>query len=649
MQKPNIDKVCARLNISELPSLTDSMSKGGMYALIAETPPTRFPILASCLHAALQDGLPCTVILPEQAATFLERIESFGQLDTEDAISKGDLQVLLFQKDFTKTMFRFGADTFTQELDHYDTRPNGLLIFDKADDLFSLHDVSLALTQADTISTWCAERNITALLCFSHLSNTGAGTLQSLMDKLSGMVHLDGDRDGLGLSFDYWQSPEGTIAAKHYPLLSQNSGLYKAIRLTDQTNSGIQTYSGIDTAAPAPQGEQKFYYMDAQLHSLYQQLPGEWQFVDSLVSVVYATRGFPLATVVLSYEKTTNLRDLAETVHTLRLGLGKRACIVVHENGSSLRYQNEALLLRLGVNLVIHRDVAVGRLPLLLESVKGQVFERDMEDNFEAALASVFPSSLRGYQPPARFTKEVHNILERGERINIPSTLLIGVPVSGTDIGELLSGIVLSRAGDLSCSDGDCCYLFLNGCPESVILMTIERLLGKNIDAVFQSHRFVTRRHNIQAELDALSRSATVRELPDYSSYFNVASPEDTATSSAIKTIEDLPVESGGKLATSATVDAYTAPQMANQIRRAEPRLFAQSPLIKHHSATTKPAIPSPVLPHEAEAIADQAPPVVAAVKSTAHKHPPGHIVFGKDPVPRAKRSIEQPHHNKSR
>jgi hypothetical protein len=99
---------------------------------------------------------------------------------------------------------------------------------------------------------------------------------------------------------------------------------------------------------------------------------------------------------------------------------------------------------------------------LLLESVKGQVFERNMEVNFEAALASVFPSSLRGYQPPARFTKEVHNILERSERINIPSILLIGVPVSGTDIGELLSGLVLSRAGDLSCSDGECCYLFLN-------------------------------------------------------------------------------------------------------------------------------------------------------------------------------------------
>ena len=639
MQKTNIDKLCARLNISELPSLTDCMSKGGMYALIAETPPTRFPILASCLNAALHDGLPCTVILPEQAATFLERLESYGQLQTDDAISDGSLQVLLCQNDFTKKMFRFGADTFAKELDHFDTRPNGLLIFDKADDLFSLHDISLALTQAETLASWCAERNITALLCFSHLSSASASTLQSLMDKMSGMVHLDGDRDGLGLSFDYWQSPEGTIAAKHYPLTPESSGLYKAIRLVEQTNPGF------DIPAPPPLGEQKFYYMDAQLHNMYQQLPGDWQFVDSLVSVVYATRGIPLATVVLSYDKTTNLRELAETVHTLRLGLGKRACIVVHEKGSSLRYQNEALLLRLGVNLVIHRDVATGRLPLLLESVKGQVFDRNMEVNFEAALASVFPSSLRGYQPPARFTKEVHNILERSERINIPSTLLIGVPMNGTDIGVLLSGIVLSRAGDLSCSDGECCYLFLNGCPESVILMTIERLLDMDIDAVFQSHRFVTRRHDIQAELDALSRTSTVRELPDYSEYFSSAMQESNAETASTPALKEHPENVEEVLIAAPQLEV--APPVAEQ--KTAPRLFAKSPLINSASAISQVTTPSSDAPVVTDAPKNDAAIDIAASTKAVRKETSGHIVFGKDPVPRAKRSIEKPHHNKSR
>lgn len=649
MQKPNIDKVCARLNISELPSLTDSMSKGGMYALITETPPTRFPILASCLHAALQDGLPCTVILPDQAATFLERLESFAPLHTNDAISEGKLQVLLCQNDFTKNMFRFGADTFAKELDHFDTRPNGLLIFDKADDLFSLHDVSLALNQADTLADWCAERNVTALLCFSHLSSAAASTLQSLMDKLSGMVHLDGDRDGLGLSFDYWQSPEGTIAAKHYPLTPESTGRYKAIRLVEQTNPGF------DLPAQTTLGEQKYYYMNAQLHSMYQQLPGEWQYVDSLVSVVYATRGNPLATVVLSYDKATNLRELAETVHTLRLGLGKRACIVVHEQASSLRYQNEALLLRLGVNLVIHRDVATGRLPLLLESVKGQVFERNMEVNFEAALASVFPSSLRGYQPPARFSKEIHNILERSERINIPSTLLIGVPVNGTDIGELLSGIVLSRAGDLSCSDGECCYLFLNGCPESAILVTIERLLGMDIDAIFQSHRFVTRKHDIQAELDALNRTATVRELPDYSEQARSNTPDGNVaivTKQIQQEKPELPVLKAETM--SHTEQVEVAQPIAEQPQAA--RLFAQSPLIRTASAAPKLAVTTPAAVASAPeaAVAPQTPvqaKVVApdpAAGSTG-KHPSGHIVFGKDPVPRAKRSIDSTHHNNAR
>ncbi len=718
MQKPIQKTATARLNIADLPSLTDCMSKGGMYALIAETPPTRFPVLASCLFAALQDQIPCTVILPEQAETFIERLESFGQLNTEDALNTRELQVLLCQNDFAKKLFKFGIDAFTKEMARFDIRPSGLLIFDKADELFSLHDISLALAQADVLSQWFTELNITALFCFNSLADDEASNLQALMDKLSGLVHIVGERDGLALAFDYWQSPEGTIASKHYPLSSQNSGLYK---VNIHTHTQVSAVTSNEKTSDL-KGVSQFYHMDAQLDSMYQQLPGEWHYVDSLVGMIYATRGSQSATVVLSFESGTKLRELAETVHTLRLGLGKRACIVIHEKKSSLRYQNEALLLRLGVNLVIHRDVPISRLPLLLESVKGQVFERRMDINFETALASVLPSTLRGYQAPVHFCPEVHKILDRSETIDIPCTLFVGIPVAGTDIASLLSNIVLSRAGDLSSSDGENCYLFLNGCPESAILITVERLLGVDIDQVFQSHRFITRKPEIHAELDALTRTAELRDLsslaplvinataathesPDISEIVKPQEPphiampiEVASTASDTTATSDIGTTSGlfkitsdiqigttsGLFQKTSDIQIGTTSGLFKKggdtqigtssglFRRGggaqfgtnsglfnkagDVQIGSSSGLFKKADdtqiSTAKPKIPTEQLTTESST------QVEVAVPTTSHSSPTkarevtqgaSHIVFGKDPVPRAQRSIQRPATSKSK
>lgn len=64
--------------------------------------------------------------------------------------------------------------------------------------------------------------------------------------------------------------------------------------------------------------------------------------------------------------------------------------------------------------------------PLLLDSLKGQIFSRDVSINFEAALASVLPTRLRGYLAPLRFVREVESILDQAQTLNIPCAMIIG-------------------------------------------------------------------------------------------------------------------------------------------------------------------------------------------------------------------------------
>lgn len=509
-----------RIGISGLPSLTNCMVAGGLYILIAELPSARFPMLSGSLAGALNSGVPCTLILPADPSSFIQRIESFGGINTTELIDANRLQIFVMQDEFPKKMFRFGADSFVDELEQFEIPENSYLIFDQADELLSLQDISLAKEQVDVLKKWFAAKGVTALLVFSRATEAHASTLNALMDNLTGIVRLGGDGNGLEFTFDYWWSPEGVIAAKRYRLLTLDSGLYEvSTKIAPSVSAvGEERYERFQGKDDITDAEPHFFYMDSDLSSLSRDLPGVWQRVDSLVGMMHATRNTRSVTAILSFQHDTNLRQLAEAVYTLRHSLERHAQIVVHEKGASLRYQNEALLVRLGINLVIHRDVPVSRLPLLLKSLSGQIFNRDVEINFEAALASVIPTTFRGYLAPLRFVSEVELILDRAVTLNIPCAMIVGKPSPGVAMADIVAAIGLSRLGDLLTADGEYCYLFLNACPQSVMLTTLERILGMSVDAAFDDLRFLARREDILPELAALKRPTNENDIPDYSS-----------------------------------------------------------------------------------------------------------------------------------
>ncbi len=508
-----------KLSIPGLASLTDSMVSGSIYALVAEAPPARYPLIASSLHSALRQKLPCTVILPGQPDQFIERVNSFAQFDMHQALAEGAIQIFTMQDNFSKSMFRFGAETFCRELDHFQIPDNSYFIFEQADDLLSLHDVALAISQISGLNHWFHEHRVTAMLSFSRIASsaTSMAALQCLMDQLGGIARIGGHRDGLEITFDYWHSQDGTVAAKTYPLQTLESGMVAVMPSAAAAGGSV---GGANRAAGEewPEDDQPyFFFMDPDLVSLGKTMPGVWQHVDSLVGMMHATRGTHSSTVILTFKRDTEIRALAQTVHTLRHALGRRSRIVVQEKGASLRYQNEALLLRLGLNLVIHVDVPSSRLPLLLSSLNGQIFDRDVEIDFDQALASVTPSGVRGYVLPERFVGEARNLLERAETLDIPCAMVIGLPTQDMTPADLLSHMLMSRSGDFVTFDQQHCYLFLNSCPDASLLMTLERVLGRGLGVAFVESRFVVRRHEIVAELAAISRAAERFELPDYS------------------------------------------------------------------------------------------------------------------------------------
>jgi cellulose biosynthesis protein BcsE len=511
-----------RLGIPRLPSLTDGMVSGGLYIFVAESAATRFPLLSYNLKSALDQQIPCTVILPQNPEVFIQRIESFGNVSIAQACTHNQMRLFVTQEEFSKKLFRHGTSAFVEELDHYQVPEGGYLLFDQADDAISLHDVNQALEQVDSLRNWAQSKRVTLMLVLTRLTEANAGALNALMDETSGIVYLRANRSGLELSFDYWQSTESSVAARSFYLSTLDSGLYEVSSEVGMPNAGGPSAgSNVDLAEEPSPAEMPYFFMDADLGSLAKQTPGRWTYVESVVSLLHVTRNVKVATCILVFKRDTNLRQLAETVHTMRTTMGRQARIVVQEKEASLRYQNEALLLKLGVTLVIHRDVALSQYPLTLGSLRGQIFSREVETNFEAALASVLPSHLTGYLEPKRFVREATQVQQRAEPLDIPCALVIGEPAAPLTREALITQNGISRPGDLMTADNQCCYIFLNACPEASLLTALDRVLKRPLASALRNPRFAVSKAEIQSELSILLRATERENLPDFTELAN--------------------------------------------------------------------------------------------------------------------------------
>lgn len=529
------------LGVRGLGGLSAEMVPGGIYALEARMTTARYPLFAGCLASALQSVGTASVVVPSKPEMFVERLAEYSELDVTDHLENGDLQIYVMQPEFQKKMFRFGAGSFVNELERFGVAPNSFLIFDQADDLLALHDVGMALEQMDALAKWFRERSITCLLVFSRIAEDQAWALDALMDSMTGIASIGGSGDGLELTSKYWRSPEGTIAATTYRLGNTADGYYEVVAKEDSSLRIGQVLPSTPTASPpapslavanavAAQPEPvlapvptiddhvvgRVYYMDADLEclGLGDSLP--WTRIDSLIGILHATLHCKDATVILSYGPKTNVRELAATVHSLRLGLGPFAHIIVRESDASLRYSNEALLLHLGVSLVIHRDVIVSRIPLMLQTLQGRTYKLPSDVAFDAALASVAPTEVRGYLASTRFEREVSHILDRAEVLDIPNALVVGVPNTHSVV-DFLRVVQPARPGDMLTSDGNSCYLFLNACPPSAVGLTMSKLLAGVPGLDLMHQRVLTQAAAIREELKAMQIAARKAHFPDFS------------------------------------------------------------------------------------------------------------------------------------
>jgi Cellulose biosynthesis GIL len=217
------------LGVTGIDSRLSQMASGGLYAIQVTTPSTRFALLATSLKSAMSAGVHCTLITNSSPEEVLSRLAQCNSFPANDLVKQKRLSVFSMQDEFSKKLFRFGADRFVQEIENFEIPITSFIAFEQADDLLSLHDLWLASQQIKVLSQWFKRRKTTGLMAFTRSNAQQTAALNALMDNLSGLARLGADKAGLELTFLYWQSPNGVTAARNFHLQSAHDGGYAVL------------------------------------------------------------------------------------------------------------------------------------------------------------------------------------------------------------------------------------------------------------------------------------------------------------------------------------------------------------------------------------------------------------------------------------
>lgn len=475
------------LGIPGLSQLLNSMIPGGLYCIQTSSPPIRTALTLQVLNAAL--GFGPVLVTNRPPEPLLDRSREMGLADLGQAASDKAIQVFQLQDASAKNVMRYGSERLTQELEHFKLPAYSLIVFDGADELFTLQDPAQVAEQARIYREWINQRGGCGLLVLSMSPSSAqfAAAYQALLNHLDGAVHLESGEDNFEWVVDFWRSPSGMVAFRTL------AGRVDAKGTLSVSEQAMRT----DTTHSKPGDVNDVFSMDSTLAGIAKQHSGKWTFSDNLVGLLHAARHASAATIVLSYGHGTELRQLAQAAHTLRVTLGKRIRIVVRELDASLRYQGELLLLRLGVNMIIHRDVPVSRLPISLESLKGQVFDRDIDVDFETALASVVPTQATGYLPPRLFIHEVAELVGRSKTLGVPYAMVRLKLPEGVSADASIGRFKLCRNGDIMTATADYLLLYLNACLQSNLLPTLRRIAGPTIEEDFPAIDFAVQEEDL--------------------------------------------------------------------------------------------------------------------------------------------------------
>lgn len=208
--------------------------------------------------------------------------------------------------------------------------------------------------------------------------------------------------------------------------------------------------------------------------------------------VIEATAEAVSATVVLTLNAYSEMREVAQMVHDLRIRRGQRLKIAVIEQGMSLRAISEALLLECGANTVLRSQSGIGYLQVMVANLRRQIYTHDVPPDFEAIYRELLLSDKVGYLKFPDFAQCVTEIASGSHaRGRGHGALVVLTPLDGIDAAETMMQFAPKRSGDVGTVAGSVAVIYLYGCQESVLGDVLRYVFPVALHTLFREYSVV--------------------------------------------------------------------------------------------------------------------------------------------------------------
>ncbi|APA86969.1 cellulose biosynthesis protein BcsE [Paraburkholderia sprentiae WSM5005] len=544
---PRRTQQVGHLAIDALPDEWAALETGKLYAIYAaprtpgvDTPGVVAPAVDTLIweSARAAQTRDVTVVLARERADVAQRLRELGfsagapatgwprNLNVLAMPAVADEQAREPRADSAATHGKlFGG---LRALKRFGFRARSLYFIEGAERWFDWHDAAALAHEGSMLANWCAARRITLVL----------------------LLGVDGDGDG-GASLDARDAPAGTVDASrrnafhaacagvarmertHGELLwhadfwradrTLVTGEVRSLRFTGSGRLSVAPDAPTDGAARGDRllarDEQRVVVSRAVVRGHEAWLPPHWEVCADQAAVLTACAHAQAATVVLDYVGGAQLDALCATIHALRRQAGSALKIVVAERGEVLRHQYELLVLTLGANLVLGRDLPFSRLQSLLQSLQGQLRTRPVAADYRSALSAALSDDVRGYLPVGAFCERVRVVLARSVTLHLPHVLVKLTLLPQCAHVDALKHCVPRRAGDVLSVDAAHLYVFLFACRLADADAALARIVDVPVERIADTVVHLAEQ-SIGAELDALDAANRRTRIADYSDMF---------------------------------------------------------------------------------------------------------------------------------
>jgi cellulose biosynthesis protein BcsE len=254
-------------------------------------------------------------------------------------------------------------------------------------------------------------------------------------------------------------------------------------------------------------------------------VPAEWTVVSDLSDMETVCDNAVAATILLHADGDQEFEVLSRFVHRMRSSHPRSLKIVVRETTNKLRYNNELMLLRLGINLMVYKEIPFSRVVQVINDMSDEIFSRPVENEYLLAVQAAEPNRIAGYLSPSIFCREVAAMLKRSERIDLSHSLVRLPILSRVAQLDALQACQARRLGDIFTADQNSIYLFLFACRVSDVDSTLDRFFSVPVTELFSSHIIEPTPELIWESIGQLRRDNENSPMYDYSALLQVDLP----------------------------------------------------------------------------------------------------------------------------